>query len=197
MNCKFVSLMAVACAFLTGCAAEQLEKLNRDLGTLNAVLAGANTSASQAPVGTMAVMPSSAQPSKNSQVQLVVPDDLRTQTNLEAALPTIKKVLSIHQCLKDGGMQQLNFYAVPGVDLAKNGLFELGWPNSSFYMKYHDRSKCVSVRAIDSVSMPALNALKLRVVFFAEDSGETVNFEYLYKQVSDSTWKLAGIVRVN
>jgi len=38
--------------------------------------------------------------------------------------------------------------------------------------------------------MPALNALSFRVVYYADDSGETVNFAYHFKKVEDGSWKV-------
>jgi hypothetical protein len=198
MSSKIFPLIAITSAVLSGCAAGQIEKFNQDLNSLNAALAGSKRPASQGPMGatSMAVMPAAAQENSKSSLQLEIPDEPRTQAAMDAALPTIKKVLSIHQCIKDGGMHQLNFYAIPGVDMNQAAWQQTGWPNSWMNMKYHDRNKCVNVRAIDRVSMPALNALKFRVVYFADDSGETVNFEYLFKNVGDNTWKLEATARL-
>ena len=148
----------------------------------------------------MAVLPATE---KNHQTQMVIPSDKRTNEAIEAALPTIKKVLAIHQCIKSGGgLRQLNFYAMPGRDMAQpdngwGGDTSSRYPNSSLRMKYHDRNKCVSVRAMDEWTMPALNALKFRAVFFAEDSGETVSFNYLFKKVDDGSWKLEALMLAN
>jgi|GEM_PF-7112813 len=131
-------------------------------------------------------------PDSGKEIQLILPPDTRTREAIDAALPIVKKVLAIHQCVKTlDGMLQLNFWAVPGVNF--RGSFNSVYPNSTWYMKYHDRNKCVSVRAIDNWAMPALNALKFRVVYFAEDSGETVNFAYLLKKIDDGSWKLAEV----
>lgn len=135
-----------------------------------------------------------AQPdtSKSKPTQLIVPKDKRVATAMDEALPIIKKVLGIHQCLKNAeSIRQLNTYAVNGVDLTRNNYY--GFPNSDAWMKYHDRNKCVSVRAIDQWSMPALNALLFRAVYFADDSGETVNFLYLFKKTDDGSWEIAQI----
>lgn len=177
---------ALALAFtLAGCQ-EALQQLNRDL-------AAANASMSAKP-GTMARM---SETSKEQQTQLIVPTDTRTREAMDEAMPTIKKVLSIHQCVKeDDGLLQLNYWAVPGVDfrgrVLGSGFFH---PNSQYFMKYHDRNKCLGVRTIDNWAMPALNALRFRAVFFAEDSGETVNFSYLMKKMDDGSWKLQKLDR--
>jgi hypothetical protein len=161
-------------ASLAGCQ-EAMQQLNRDLAALN-----------NAPKpGTMARMPEGG---KDQQTQLIVPADTRVREAMEAALPTVKKVLAIHQCVKThDGLLQLNQWAVPGADLRRWGQGG-SFPNHYDWMRYHDRNKCVGVRAIDNWSMPALNALRFRAVFFADDSGETINFTYLLKRTDDGSW---------
>lgn len=173
---------------LAGCQ-EAMQQLNRDLAAANASMAGAKP-------GTMA---SATSTGKEQQTQLTVPTETRTREAMEAALPTVKKVLSIHQCVKVyDGMLQLNNLAVAGVDIRRGfNYMPDSYPNSDSYMKYHDRNKCVSVRAIDNWAMPALNALQFRAVYFADDSGETVNFSYLMKKVDDGSWKLQTIQRIS
>ncbi len=176
---KLTSVLAVFLS-LAGCQ-QSLQQLNRDLAAANANRPGAMASATPA--------------SKEQQTKLTVPTDQRTREAMEAALPAIKKILSIHQCIKvTDGMLQLNHMAVPGVSFA--GAWNL-YPNNAYFMKYHDRNNCVSVRAIDNWAMPALNALQFRAVYFAEDSGETINFSYLMKKVDDGSWKLQTIERAN
>lgn len=136
------------------------------------------------------VMATQPDTSQSKPTQLIVPKDKRVATVMNEAMPTIKSVLGIHQCLKNyESIRQLNFYAVPGVDLTTNNFY--GFPNSTAWMKYHDTNKCVSITTIDSWSMPALNALLFRAVYFADDSGETVNFLYLFKKVDDGSWKIS------
>lgn len=143
----------------------------------------------------MAMLPKNE---KNHQTQMVIPSDKRTSEAIDAALPNIKKMLAIHQCIKSGeALRQLNYLAIPGRDMAQpdNGWWDATsrFPNSSVMMKYHDRNKCLSVRALDQWTMPALNALQFRAVFFADDSGETVNFAYLFKKLDDGSWKLESL----
>lgn len=127
--------------------------------------------------------------------KLVIPKDKRVAVAMEEALPTIQNVLSIHQCMKEWqSLRQLNVFAVPGLDMTKrSGGMGWGYPNSKNFMQFHDRNKCVSVTTVDGWSMPALNALLFRAVYFAEDSGETVNFLYMFKRVDDGSWKLSQI----
>lgn len=175
---------------LSGC--QGLQQLNRDLASVNQVLSSGSRSGGPALGGGMAVLPEAG---TSQQTQLIVPKDTRTAEAMDAALPTIKKVLSLHQCMKNyDSLRLLNSYAVPGADMAKMRMSMMYdyYPNSDAIMKYHDRNKCVSVRAIDQWAMPALNALQFRTVYFAEDSGETVNFTYLFKRESDGSWKIAS-----
>ncbi len=184
---------------LSGCA-QDLAKFNQDLAALNQALAGGGGSqpgGAQTGGMAMAVKPDA---SHSKPIQMVVPNDKRTSLAIDEALPNIKKILSIHQCIKDWqSLRQMNFYAVSGVNMAQKngGMGDWEFPNNSSVMKYHDNNKCVSVSAIDQWSMPALNALNFRAVYFADDSGETANFAYHFKKTDDGSWKIAAFERTN
>ncbi len=189
-------LAALLSAFLSGCSTADMQKLNNDLAGLNNALAGRNatTGATASSGGTLATMPA-AESDKKQVTQLVFPTDPRIRSSMDAAMPNIKKVLGIHQCIRENqALSQLNFYAVPGVDMTEYRGYR-AFPNSNEWMKYHDLSKCVSITTLDQWGMPALNALRFRAVYFAEDSGETTNFSYLFKKVDDGSWKLASLVQ--
>jgi hypothetical protein len=164
---KIAGVLAL-CLSLSGC----IQQLNRDLAAVNASMA------SNKP-GTMA----SGGNTSTTQIQLVVPNDDKAKAAVDAALPTIKKVLAIHQCVKTlDGMLALNQFALPGVNLAAGylGSYPLG------YMQYHDKNKCMSIRTIDRFIMPAFNTLTFRTVFFAEDSGEMISLQYEMRKSSDN-----------
>ncbi|MDD5298520.1 MAG: hypothetical protein PHU46_16575 [Rhodocyclaceae bacterium] len=149
-----------------------------------------------APQAVPATMAVPAQGDGEQKTQLLIPADHRTRDAIDAALPTVKQVVAIHRCVRvPDGLLRLNFLAVPGANLIANLAPRWAYPDSDLFMKYHDISKCVNARAIDSWAMPALNALRFRVVYFAEDSGETVNFTYLMMKVDDGSWKLQSINR--
>jgi hypothetical protein len=125
------------------------------------------------------------------QTAVTMASDSNTKQAFEAALPNIKKILSIHACIKVAdGLLQLNFYALSGVNFSNSPWREGLFPNNENAMKYHDRNKCLSVKQIDTLVMPALNALSFRVIYFADDSGETINFKYLMLRSDDGSWKL-------
>lgn len=189
-----IGVVAVVMTFgFSGCA-QDLAKFNQDLAALNKTLAGGGSvQAGGAQTGgmAMAVQPESGQ---NKPTQLIVPKDKRTSAVIDEAMPNIKKILGIHQCVKDDeSMRQLNIYAVPGVNMVA-GYHR--YPNGLDNMRYHDLNKCVSVSALDQWTMPASNALQFRAIYFAEDSGETVNFHYLFKKVDDGSWKVAETWRM-
>lgn len=131
--------------------------------------------------------------SQSKPTQVIIPKDKRTAAAIDEAMPTIKKILSIHQCLKENaGLRQMNYFAVTGMDMLKYGNpynAKIGLPIVN--MQYHDNNKCLSVQSLDHWSMPALNALLFRAVYFADDSGEVANFLYLFKKVDDGSWKIA------
>jgi hypothetical protein len=144
-------------------------------------------------------MVAQADTGQSQPTQLIMPTDKRTAAAIDEAMPTIKKVLAIHQCVKKvEGLRQLNFYAVSGADMThQQGSMYKIFPMAEWNMKYHDLNKCVSVKTLDQWTMPALNALQFRVVYFADDSGETVNFQYLFKKTDDGSWKIAQFERSN
>jgi|APLak6261699311_1056244.scaffolds.fasta_scaffold00212_3 hypothetical protein len=162
---------------LSGCS-----QLNKDLADLNSKMAG---NGGQSGGSVMAVQQDASQ----NKTKVVIPNDKKVSGAIDEALPTIKKVLAIHQCLKaDEGMRLLNTHAVTGVDMRDgHGYIEI---TPITRMKYHDKNKCVSVQALDQWEMPALNALNFRVVFFSNESGEVSNFKYFFKK-TDGTWKIA------
>lgn len=136
--------------------------------------------------------------SNDKPTQLVIPKDKKVSVALEAALPTIKKVVSIHQCLRhSSGLREMNFFAVAGVDMTRFGNPydpTIGLPIRG--MKFHDKNKCPRVQVMDQFSMPALNALLFRAVYFADDSGETASFLYLFMKVDDGSWKIKQLEEV-
>jgi hypothetical protein len=184
-------LPALFVTLLTGCDAT-LQKLNEDLAKVNQALSGKPATNTQPVPAQQSISTTNASPVVSAvQTALTIPTDTRTKDAMEAALPIIKKILSIHACVKvDSGMLQMNFHTVPGVSWDGSSMNFNDYPNSAYIVKFHDRTKCMSVKAIDGWAMPALNALQFRAVFFADDSGESSNFTYLMKRIDDSTWKL-------
>ena len=159
-----------------------------DLAAINAQLAQGNARMNGTPQVAMAVQSEQSKP-----VQIISPKDKRVALAVDEAMPTINKVLAIHQCVQNWESQrQLNMYGVPGVNMASGGIFaDSSYPDSQVFMKFHDRNKCVSITTLDQWTMPALNALQFRAVYLAEDSGETISFLYLFKKMDDGSWKLA------
>lgn len=132
--------------------------------------------------------------SQSKPTQLIPPTDKAVETAMNEALPTIKKILSIHKCLTNNeGLRQMNFYAVPGADMTK---YQNVWDSTHTFglpiykMEYHNKNKCLSVQVLDKWTKPALNALTFRAIYFADDSGETSSFKYTLKKMDDSSWKL-------
>lgn len=188
---KFSHLVtAISFMALSGCA-QDLERMNNDLRALNQGLSR-QAQTSSAPGQSLT---QSSEAAQSQPTQLIVPNDKSVEAAMDAAMPNIKKVISLHRCMKSWeNMRALNFHAVTGRDFGAGGIFrESSYPNSGNYMRYHDRNKCIAARTIDQWSMPALNALRFRVVYFADDSGETVNFQYEFKRVEDGSWKLDSL----
>lgn len=180
---------------LTACAQQQLDQFNKDLAKFNQAMSGGSAPASRTaatPVG----LAQATDAGQGTQTQLVIPADKTAAAALEAALPVIKKVIALHQCMKDGSSARLfSPYVVAG---GENNIFVYGLQTGYYapitQTKFHDKSKCVSVRAIDQVTLLALNALQFRVVYLAEDSGEASNFQMQFMKSDDGSWKLSKIM---
>lgn len=194
---KLVSAMArlgsvAVLVSMTACAQQQFDQFNKDMANLNAALAGGTASAAR-PTGVPAALAQNADTGKGASTQLVVPADKTAAAALDAALPTIKKVVALHQCMKDFSSSRLfTPFAVVG---GENALFPTAYMGFAPIplTKFHDKSKCVSVRAIDQVAMLAMNALQIRVVYLADDSGEASNFQMQFMRADDGAWKLSRI----
>lgn len=183
---KFISLAVFIPLF--GCAQADLDKFDQGLKSLNqAIGVTAGSGGYTTPAGTPVAVRGDA--SKSITTELVIPSDKATEEAMNTALPIVKKVISIHQCMKTEESQRLlNVYAVAGVDLSKSL-----WNVPNNWTKHHDKSQCVDVKALDQWTLQALNALRVRAVYFATDSGETFNLFYYFRKTSDGSWKLSQI----
>lgn len=200
---------ALLCAFNAPAIAgnpleDLLNKVGNDFKKINeqgerdraAITAGQQGNASsQATGGTeqaggMAIVQEQEE-TQSKPTKLIIPKDKRTAAAIEEAKPLIQKVVSMHRCLKDNkGLRQLNFDAVPGTDMMR--YVNPYWPKTGLpieNMKYHDNNKCLRAQTLDQFSMPAMNALLFRAIYFADDSGETANFLYLFMK-TDEGWKI-------
>lgn len=200
---KLVSAMArlgsvAVLVSMTACAQQQFDQFNKDMANLSAALAGGTASAGR-PTAAPAALAQNSDAVKGASTQLVIPADKTAAAALDAALPTIKKVVALHQCMKEGSSARLFApYAVTG---GENAIFVHGLQTGYYapipLTRYHDKSKCVSVRAIDQVVMLAMNALQIRVVYLADDSGEASNFQMQFMRADDGSWKLSRIMRID
>ncbi len=189
-NCiKFIKFACLAIFLpLVGCAQADFDKFDQSLKTLNQAL-GAPPAPGTQTVQAAEPMAVRGDASKSITTELVIPNDKATEEAMNAALPVVKKVISIHQCLKtDESQRLLNVYAVTGVDVSKN---PWGVPNNR--TRYHDKSQCVDVKALDQWTLLAANTIGVRAVYFAIDSGETFNLSYYFRKTSDGSWKLLKI----
>lgn len=193
--------LAVAAVFVLGGCQQALDQLARDLDAINANHPGAQKPAAGARTAVM------ADAVRNYKTQVSIPNDSRVSSAFDEALPVIKKVLGIHQCISKAvdsapgdvhlaPLRQLNQYAMPGFDASK----QLGWVRDyvpMYSMQYHNSATCLAVQTIDSVTMPAANAMSLRTVYMSTESQEIVNFRYVYQKWSDGSWRLREFGRTN
>lgn len=156
------------------------------------IRAGGNPQSSEVAQGgglTIEARPEESQPKPT---QVIIPKDKRTAAAIDEAMPTIKKILALHRCLKTSdGLRQMNFDAVAGMDMMRfANPYDATFGLPIRGMQFHDKNKCLRIQSLDQWSMPALNALLFRAVYFADDSGETANFLYLFMKTDDGSWKI-------
>jgi hypothetical protein len=139
---------------------------------------------------------------KSAPVQLIAPKNKEALAAMYEAMPVIERVLGVHRCLQSvQGRQEaeslrlLNVYAVPGRDMTKVGRADYGFPNSqsvSYQNSFsgHNRSECVSVSVLDQWVMLEKNSLQFHVTYIANDTGKTIQYQFLFKKTEDDLWKL-------
>ena len=172
---------------LVGCAQTDFDKFDQSLKTLNQAI-GAPSAPGIQTVQATAPMAVRGGASKSITTELVIPRDKATEEAMNAALPVVKKVISLHQCMKSQeSVRLLNVHAVTGVEISTFTTVPIN------RTRFHDKSQCVDVKALDEWTLQALNALSVRAVYFATDSGETFNMFYYFRKASDGSWKLQGI----
>lgn len=173
-------------------ACKTMEQMQRDLALLNAPPSAAMSDAV-----------------RNYKTQVAVPNDPRQSAAFQEALPNLKKILAIHQCIpRDPSaawgdqvmapLRQLNAYTVPGFDASKPGLNSHGenWI-PTYSTRYHNPSACLAVQAMDGITMPAANALNVRVIYISTESAEVVKFHYGLQKSGDGSWRLREFGRTN
>lgn len=171
---------------LSGC--QTLDKFNQDLAEFNRQIGVPSASTPPALDRTMAAP---VEPSQKTQI--VIPPDPTVKKAIEQAMPNIEKVLAIHQCVvHPKGLLRLNQYSLPGLDVSRDSagfVNHYGYPQAR--MNHNDKSKCISIRTVDTFNMVALNTLNFRAVYYAEDSGETVQFWFTFRDAGASGWLLS------
>lgn len=126
---------------------------------------------------------------QSKSVQVAIPADAKVEAAIYEALPLVKKVVAFHACAKSGAsLRSLNTLAVPGQDISHDQYY---WPIGQ--TRYHNKNECMRVQVLDGWTMPALNAMKFRVVYFADDSGEVVNWNYELRKADDGTWQIYSV----
>lgn len=132
---------------------------------------------------------------KVTPTQIQIPAEKAVQEAVAEAMPAIRDVLNLHQCMRDSdNLRLMNKFAVPGSDMTRysnayDQTHTYGLP--VYKMQYHNRSQCLHITSLQDWSMPALNALVFRAVYLAEDSGETATFEYSFRKMPEGNWRIA------
>jgi hypothetical protein len=128
----------------------------------------------------------------------------KADAQFNEARNVVSQILETHRCLKKikndynsqtGSLRALNTFIVPGLDAAK---MSIGGGSQddyapAFKFQYASPLKCVGIRQIDTITPVAKNVFSFRVVYLAEDSGETANFIYKMQKQDSGDWRLFAI----
>lgn len=172
---------AVAVVGLASCSTQQLQAVNSQMAAINQSMAAVT-----APVG-----PPMPQPTAAQQQQLLAQiNQPQAQAQIQAAVqqaaPTIQKVVSFMACYPGWNPNRyLTQYFAPG------GSIDMAPPLKG--MRYAPAGQCLDVVRMDNWQMPALNALKFRVVYSSSVSGESATENMTFQREGASTWLLRSI----
>ena len=113
---------------------------------------------------------------------------------LTESTPVLQGFLERVSCSDVSGMTNIGQFIT--LDAAKNVYSFSGAMDNT---QYHPKTQCMTVTQVGNITMPALNALKLQVMFVSDASGETNSRFYLLKKQTNGQWlvdKAAGIYSV-
>ncbi len=102
---------------------------------------------------------------------------------LREAAPVLQEFLATVACSDVYGMNNIGRYTT--LDAADRKYYFSGAMEGT---KYHPKNQCMSLTQVGNVSMPALNALKLQVMFVSDASGESSTHYYLLLKQADGSW---------
>jgi hypothetical protein len=164
-----------------GCSTQQLQAMNQQLAAVNQSMAAAT-----APVGPPMPQPTAAQ-QQQLLAQINQPQaQAQIQTAVQQAGPTIQKVVQFMACYPGWNPDRyLTQYFAPG------GAVDMAPPIKG--MRYAPAGQCLDIVRMDNWQMPALNALKFRVVYSSPASGESATENITFQREGASTWLLRSI----
>jgi hypothetical protein len=175
--------IAVLCMCLATTADAQnfLQKLNNGLQNANNALAGNH----QTTTGPAKAQPTDAQLQElaHGMASPLIPAQI--QPMWQQAHDNIAKVLLDVSCYPGFDVwKYLGRYKAPGSNL-DHSLTAVGAMSG---MKYHSKSACVTVTRIGSWQPRANNAFAFKVLFVADDSGESVEQNFELVRQPDGDW---------
>lgn len=101
--------------------------------------------------------------------------------SIREAAPIIRDFTRTSACINSYSTSRLAAFAAP----RSNYQF---FSPPMLPMRYHDKSSCLSIVRYQGWSMPAQNALRMEVVYHADDSGEGATRGYELTRQPDGQW---------
>lgn len=198
---KKLLLMALAMTSLPANAGF-FDELNKVLNTTGSILDATtgSTTATQPNVGSnnsgiAGMAQATAQQRQTIYYKLATADASgNAKQALNESTPVLQGFLERVSCSDVYGMKNIGQFIT--LDAAKNVYSFSGAMDNT---QYHPKNQCMTVTQVGNITMPALNALKLQVMFVSDASGETTSRFYLLKKQNNGQWlvdKAAGIYSV-
>jgi len=173
MKALAITFSASCGLLLAGCV-QEMQQLNKDLGAVNTALAGGST-------GNYG---GSFAPTMTAQQESSLNNALSTSNNgnfnqaKSEASNAIRQVIARSACDRDT-TRAVGVYRAPGYTY-------FGSPLNS--LRYHPKGQCLTVARIDGWEMPARNALRFRVLYTSDASGETRSLRYELTKQPEGEW---------
>jgi hypothetical protein len=134
---------------------------------------------------------------KSAPVQLIAPKNKEVLAAMYEAMPVIERVLGVHRCLQtEESLRLLNIYAIPGRDMtripARNNRLDDLFPNTAL----HHSRLCFSVSVLDQWVKLEMNSLQFNVTYIANDTGDSIRYQFAFKKTDDDLWKLETFQKI-
>lgn len=168
--------------------ADFLNELNKVLATTGSVLDAATGTSSTQSARTFSANaghPNATNAQKQAIQMKLINADVKGNASvaMNEARSVLQDFLERVACSDEYGMKNIGEFTT--LNAAQNKFYFSGAMKNT---QYHPKTSCMSVTQVGNVTMPALNALRMEVMFVSDVSGESDMRAYLLMKQSNGTW---------